>query len=109
MAGPVEPLPGIELVKLIRNHEVRKLYIDLIGKLASAHPNIEAVVSPVEARYMVKGKCLCRVVPYRDLLHIQIGEEPCWEVRVRGGHDYPSALDRILRELLRLLAPPTCG
>lgn len=96
--------PGTDLADQIRNQEIRALFNDLMEKLPEIHPEVSREVSPVEARFTVRERCLCRVVPYRDLIHVQIGEEPCWEVRVRGEQDYREAFDRILRELLGLLS-----
>jgi hypothetical protein len=51
-----------------------------------------------------RGIPLCRVVSYRELLHIQIGQNPMWETRVRASSEFPPVMEHIVRAFLRAFA-----
>jgi len=70
---------------------------------------VRVVESGVELRADFENHLFCRVVPYRELLHIQVGTDPTWEIRVRDRAAYAGAVDRIFREFLRLAAKSSRG
>jgi hypothetical protein len=41
-------------------------------------------------------------VPYRELVHIQVGDSPVWEARIRNERDYLEAVDMMLRAFVRM-------
>ena len=92
------------LADVITDQSVRSMYGSLVECLESLHGSVRVKESGIELRAEFENNLLCRVVPYRELLHIQVGKDPTWEVRVRDRSGYAGAVDRILREFLRLSA-----
>lgn len=80
------------------------MYLRLVDMLRRLHGDVGVEESAVELRAGLGQRTLCRVVPYRDLLHIQVGSNPTWEVRVRDRAGYLAVTDRILREFCHLAA-----
>jgi len=80
------------------------MYGRLVDSLRSLPGSVRVEESSVDLRAEFGRRLLCRVVPYRELLHIQVGAEPTWEIRVRDRGAYASAIDRIFREFLRMVA-----
>ena len=97
------------LADVIVDQSVRSMYGRLVGCLESLHGSVRVTESGIELRAEFENRILCRVVPYRELLHIQVGTDPTWEVRVRDRTGYVGAVDRILREFLRLSRPAPDG
>jgi hypothetical protein len=60
--------------------------------------------SGVDVRVELHGHPLCRLVPYRGLIHVQVGGATTWESRVRDEAGYLDALDRIVTAFLRVVA-----
>jgi hypothetical protein len=96
------PRPGP--ADVVTDQSLRRLYGRLVGILGSLHTDVSVEESSVELRALFGEKPLCRVVPYRELIHMQIGSDPTWEVRVRDSGDFAEAVDRLLRVFLRLAA-----
>jgi hypothetical protein len=88
--------PSSGLGDVIVNVGVRGFFCELIQILTDLHEEVEIHHGPVDIRAEYAGNCICRIVPYRELIHIQIGESPIWEVRVRNESAYLDAVDRIL-------------
>jgi len=80
------------------------MYDRLVLFLHGLHTDGRVRESGVELRAELGGRLLCRVVPYRELLHIQVGDAPTWEVRVRDEAGFLDAIDRILAVFVRVLA-----
>jgi len=80
------------------------MYHRLVQVLRELHTDVGVSESGVELRAELGGRMLCRVVPYRELLHIQVGDSPTWEVRVRDEAGFLDAVDRTLAAFLRLVA-----
>ncbi len=59
---------------------------------------------PMEVRAEVAERTLCRLVPYRELVHVLVGDSPAWETRVRTPDDVFDAADRIVTAYLRRAA-----
>lgn len=85
------------------------MYATLVTSLESLPGSVRVVESRVDLRAEVGEQLLCRIVPYRELLHIQVGGDPGWEVRVRDRGAYFEAVDRILREFCRIASRGTGG
>jgi hypothetical protein len=81
---------------------VRNLCARLVDELASLHADIELMGTGVDIRAEFQGRTLCRLVPYRELVHIQVGDSPVWEARIRSERDYLDAVDMILRAFVRM-------
>ena len=75
----------------------------MVGEL---HPDVESRASAVEARFFFNRELLCRVVPYRELFHVQIGEDNAWETRVRNEAGFLDAVDRTVQRFLQVYATP---
>lgn len=80
------------------------MYERLVGILRGLHTDVCVNETGVELRARVGDRTLCRVVPYRELLHIQIGDAPVWEVRVRDEAAFLDAVDRVLRAFTEVVA-----
>jgi len=112
IADDAAPPPA--LADIIVDQSVRSMYIQLVDTLRRLHSDVRVEETGVELRAGFERRTLCRVVPYRELLHIQVGSDPVWEVRVRDRSGYLAVTDRILREFCQLVAesvrrvsPPT--
>jgi hypothetical protein len=44
------------------------------------------------------------LVPYRELVHVQIGSDATWETRVRNEQGFRLLADRLLREFVAAAA-----
>jgi hypothetical protein len=83
------------------------MYLRMLALLRSLHRDVRAEESGVELRADYGRHILCRVVPYRELLHVQVGEDPLWEVRVRDRAAFEETVERVLRAYCRLAARAT--
>ena len=83
---------------------VKRLYERYIGRLAEMSQDIDVRVSTVELRAFYRDELLCRVVPYRDLFHVLVGDHPVWETRVRNEETYLETTDRTLQRFLQIHA-----
>ncbi len=81
---------------------VRDYYREMIRHLENLHGDITIHRSEVDLRAEYAGRLICRMVPYRELLHIQIGESPVWETRVKNETGFMEAMGRILETFLKL-------
>jgi hypothetical protein len=72
-----------------------------VDELARLHGDVSLSVGTVDIRAEAWGRQLCRIVPYRELIHVQVGEAPMWESRVRDEAAYLEAIDMILSTFLR--------
>jgi hypothetical protein len=100
------------LADAVGNPAVGRLVDVLRTALGRLHGDVHVVESSLELRAEFRGANICRVVPYRDVLHIQVGQDPLWETRLRNTAEFPEVMDRIVRAFLRILAHgagPTAG
>ena len=93
-----------ELGNGIRDVSTRRFFGRFVRSLVHVHEAIELQTSRVEVRFFYDGAFICRLVPYRELFHVQIGEDPAWETRVRSEKSYIDAFDRTLEYFLRMYA-----
>lgn len=89
---------------IIANVSVRGFFHELVDILTHLHEDVEVQYSPVDIRAEYCGRTICRIVPYRELVHMQIGDDPVWEVRIRGEAGYLDAVDLIFDVFLDLVA-----
>ncbi len=89
--------------------EVKQLYNRLIDGTLGIHEDVEVRAAQLESRIQYRGSLVCRVVPYRELFHVQIGGNPMWETRVRDAAGCADAMDRILARFLDLYASTDLG
>ena len=99
---PSAPPPAPSLADIIVDRTLRQLYDRLIDALRGLHADVAVSESAVEARAEYDGRTLCRIVPYRELVHVQVGDPRVWEIRVRDTAGFHEVLDRILRTFLEL-------
>lgn len=88
----------------IANLTVRGFFYELLEILSNLGEDVEIGTSPVDIRAELFGKTLCRVVPYRELIHLHVGDDPVWEIRVRNETGHLEAVDRILEVYLAVVA-----
>lgn len=84
--------------------EVRGLFLRLADDLNRMHGDVCVTVSDIDLRADAAGRPLCRLVPYRELIHVQVGDGPAWESRVRETGGYYQAVDMIVATLLQALS-----
>jgi hypothetical protein len=89
---------------VIANVSVRGFFHELIDILSNLHEDVEVSRSPVDIRAEYGGRSICRVVPYRELIHLHVGDSPAWETRIRDEAGYLDAVDRILDVYLSCVA-----
>jgi len=88
----------------ITNLTVRGYFYELLEILTNLGEDVEIGASPVDIRAEYSGNTICRLVPYRELIHLHVGGGPIWEVRIRDEAGYLEAVDRILDVYLCLAA-----
>ena len=88
----------------IADHTVKVLFERFVETYAGLHDEIRVHASSVELRFFYRSEFLCRLAPYRDLFHVQIGEAPAWETRVRSEKGLLATVDVALRHFLRVYA-----
>jgi len=93
-----------EFGKVVANASVRAYFHELLSILSNLHDGVSIHRSPVDIRAEYAGRTICRVVPYRELIHLHIGDAPVWEVRIREEAGYLDAVDRILDVFLAIAA-----
>jgi hypothetical protein len=68
------------------------------------HGEIDVQTTRVEIRFFFRSQFLCRVSPYRELFHVQVGDTPAWETRVRSEAGFNETMDRALQRFLHVFA-----
>ena len=96
--------PSGKLGDVIANVTIRGFFYELIAILTNLHEDVEVQHGPVDIRAEYAGKSICRIVPYRELIHLHIGGSPTWEVRIRDEASHLDAVDRILDVYLSVVA-----
>ena len=91
------------LAEVIEDQPLRSMYQRLVVLLDGLHEDVRVDETSLELRAELGGSLLCRVVPYRELLHVQVGHSPTWEVRVRDQRGFEQAVDHVFRCLLRMV------
>lgn len=81
---------------------MRQIYDRLLTGLRVLHHDVAVTENALEARAEYAGRSLCRLVPYREVIHVQIGESPQWESRIRDSAGFHSAMDRLVKTFLEM-------
>lgn len=97
----MQPEPG-RLASDIENGAVRALFNRFIQTYSGVHDDIRVQATSVEIRFFYQGHFLCRLSPYRELFHVQVGDNPGWETRVRDEGGLVDAIDRALQRFLQV-------
>jgi hypothetical protein len=84
------------LGEIIFDRRLRDLYSRFLADIRELHDEILVESTRVEVRVFFRGRLLCRVVPYRELFHVQIGERDPWEIRVRDEATCVRTMDCVL-------------
>ncbi|MDH3197729.1 MAG: hypothetical protein OEO21_05760 [Candidatus Krumholzibacteria bacterium] len=92
------------LDEVIADRVVRGLYHRLLAFVSALHDDVRVEESDVDVRVAFGEHALCRVVPYRELVHVQIGTEGTWETRLRDEQGFRVLADRVLREFVATAA-----
>lgn len=92
------------LVDEISDRSVRGLFELVLDTVLSLDERIALEASRVELRIICDGEFLCRLAPYRELFHVQVGEDPAWETRVRTPEACEEAADRIIQRYVETVA-----
>jgi len=74
----------------------------MVDHLENLHGDVVVRKSELDLRAEFAGRTICRVVPYRELLHVQIGDTVVWETRVKTETGFMEAMGRILEAFLKL-------
>ena len=96
--------PEPRLADNISDHSVRDIYLRMLDMLTNLHEDVRVNESNVDVRAECGNVLICRLVPYRELIHAQIGESPKWEIRIRTQNDSNDAIERILNTFLRTIS-----
>jgi hypothetical protein len=86
---------------VVADRTLARLVDDMRTGLTRLHSDVRVVETSVDLHMEFRGVVICRVVPYRGLLHFQIGEDPVWETRLRSPGEFPEVMNRIVRTFLR--------
>jgi hypothetical protein len=85
----------------------------MVGELREAivrlHSGVRVVESPLDLSAEFRGVTFCRITPYRELIHIQIGQDPMWEARLRTAGELPEVTARVVRAFLDVFARGQAG
>ena len=103
MRAPSAPLHDSRAARLageIADGQVRRLFARFVETMSGLHEDIRSEGTDVELRFLYHDQLLCRLVPYRELFHVQVGESPAWETRVRTLEAYADTVDRALQRFL---------
>lgn len=93
---------AVRLLDEVADPRIRRLFERYIEIVTQLHDDISMKVSSVEIRIFSGDIFLCRVVPYRELFHVQVGENPAWEIRVRGEGTFLDTVDKTLQRFLKI-------
>lgn len=96
--------PCAMLSEAITDSRVRELYLDCIANVSGLHEEVTHAVTGLEVRFFFRDALLARIVPYRELLHIQVGNASGWEIRVREEQGYLETLDLIIHQFLHIFS-----
>lgn len=99
---PAEFSRALRLGDEIASAPVRQLYKRYVRLVSGMHDEIEARASAVEVRLFFRSELVCRLVPYRELFHVQVGDGQAWETRVRSEESFLDTMDRTLQRFLAL-------
>ena len=100
LKAPTDSDPGV----LIADPVVRELYYRFLASVRDIHDEVRVEPARLDLKIFWKDSLLCRVAPYRELFHVQVGKDDLWETRVRNHKGCVEAVDRVLVRFLGLYA-----
>lgn len=109
MRPELESPPGSDPGRIIADRELRALYDEFLEAVREMHDDVRVETGRMETRVFYREAPLCRVVPYRQLFHVQIGKENVWEARIRDRASFSETLDRVLTKFLESFASSPRG
>ncbi|HET6348016.1 MAG TPA: hypothetical protein VFH88_02935 [Candidatus Krumholzibacteria bacterium] len=89
--------------------DVARLADELRDTLARLHSGVRVTESSVDLVAEFRGVTFCRVAPYREVLHVQVGNDPVWESRIRTADELADVTARIVRAFLHVFADEPAG
>jgi hypothetical protein len=95
--------------EIIANRDLRELYRRFISEIRRLHPDIHLEMNHMEIWVRIEEAVLARIVTYRELFHVQIGQEDVWEIRVRNRAACLETLDRLLARFLQVYSRHLSG
>lgn len=98
LKNPPETDPGV----MIADTFLRDLYYKFLASVCGFHDGVRVETARLDVRIFWRDGLLCRVAPYRELFHVQVGKEDIWETRVRNRAGCVESLDRVLARFLDL-------
>ncbi len=93
-----------KLAGSMRESGLKELFREMCSKVSLLHADMKLDISSVEVRAYLWNSPVCRLVPYPELLHVQVGREPVWDLRLKDRKTYFRAIDRVLEEYLQIVA-----
>ncbi len=81
---------------------MRRIYEDILSNIVSLDEDVRLECNSLEVRVHLEEEMLCRIVPYRELVHVKIGEGEVWEIRIREEAGYAEAVDMILKRFVEM-------
>jgi hypothetical protein len=97
------------LAEDVNDHRLRDLFVRFVAEVGSLDNRIRLDANDVEVRVLCDGRFVCRVAPYRELFHVQVGETVVWETRVREKGGFLAALDRTIQHYLEVRSALEAG
>ena len=88
------------LAREISDRPVRALFERFVVTCTGLHGDIHVQATSVEIVFSFRDRLLCRLAPYRELFHVQVGGNPGWETRVRSETGFLDTVDRTLERFL---------
>jgi hypothetical protein len=98
------PQPDADPGEVISNRELRELYRSFLDSIRRLHPDVQVEVNHMETWLRLDDTVLGRIVAYRELFHVQIGQDNVWEIRIRNRAACLETMDRILSRFLKIYA-----
>ena len=93
---------ALKLGRNILDSRVRRIYEDILSNIESLDEDVRLECNNIEVRAHLDDEMICLVVPYRELVHVKIGEGEVREIRIREDSEYAEAVDMILKRFLEL-------
>jgi hypothetical protein len=92
------------LADIVADPSVARLVDDVRTALGRLHSEVRVAETSVDLQAEFRGVVFCRLAPYRELLHFQVGHDPVWETRLRTAAEFPPVMERIVRAFLHAYA-----
>jgi len=101
--------PSSDPGEVVARLDVARLSGELRDTLFRLHGDVRVVESAVDVIAEFRGVTFCRIAPYRELVHVQVGHAPVWESRIRTADELPEVKARIVQAFLHVFAHTPTG